>query len=130
MADFSILIVEDQEGPREALRAILCPPYQVYAASSCHDALTTFRTTSIDLVIQDVHLPDGNGIDLLLPFKRINPAVSLVLISGDGTLECATEAMQCGALAFLAKPFHIQELRSLVQDALYQKATDRGQLNS
>lgn len=128
MENFTILIVDDQEGPREALRATLCPPYRVYAAGSCSDALSIFRTTVIDLVIQDVHLPDGNGIDLLLPFKRINPAVALILISGDGTLECATEAVQFGALAFLAKPFHIQEVRALVRDALYQKVVAGGQV--
>lgn len=127
MAEFSILIVEDQEGPREALRAMLEPPYHVYTAGSCHDALTAFRANSIDLVIQDVHLPDGSGIDLLRPFKHLNPAVSLVLMSGDGTLGYAAEAMEYGALAFLKKPFEIQERRTLAQDAWDQKTARSSQ---
>lgn len=121
MKEFSILVVDDQEGPRAAIRAALCPPYRIFTACSCQDALAIFRTTAIDVVIQDVHLPDGSGIELLPRFKRINPTVALILVSGDGTLECAYEAMEYGAAAFLAKPFHVLELRSLVRDALCQK---------
>jgi DNA-binding NtrC family response regulator len=116
-----ILIVEDQDGPRQALAAILRPHYHICTADTARAALHIMRTEPVDLVIEDVGLPDRNGIELLRDLKSMKD-VQVIVISGAGTLESARDALRLGALAYLLKPLNVGELLDLVHETLDRQA--------
>ncbi len=122
--DPTILIVDDQEGPRAVLTVLLCPLYRVYTAATAGAALKAIAEHPIDLVIADVGLPDYSGIELFRKMKVIRHDAKVIMMSGGGTIESALDAMQLGAAAYLLKPFNVQEVLALVQDALQIKLAE------
>ncbi len=120
-SDRQILIVEDQDGPRQALAAILRPHYRICTAETAGAALQIMRTQPVDLIIEDVGLPDRNGIELLRDLKSMRD-VQVIVISGAGTLESARDALRLGAIAYLLKPLNVEELLDLVHETLDRQA--------
>jgi DNA-binding NtrC family response regulator len=118
LSDKQILIVEDQEGVRKALRVILGPLYCVDSAKTACEALKIIIECPIDLVIMDVGLPDYDGIELLRRVRMNGSDVKVIMMSGGGNIESAKEALQLGAMAYLLKPFNFSELLTLVEDGL------------
>src|SRR5437773_986752 len=100
------MVVEDDPVVRRALVIALQKlEVPVLAVSSCLQASEEQQKEPADLVISDLQLPDGSGLDLLRRFKKINPAVEVIIITGFGTIESAVEAMKIGASNYLLKPF-------------------------
>src|SRR6201996_4656762 len=101
-----IMVVEDDPVVRRALVVSLQKfEIPVLAVSSCFQANEEQQKEPSDLVISDLQLPDGNGMDLLRGFKKTNPNVEVIIITGFGTIESAVEAMKMGASNYLLKPF-------------------------
>lgn len=122
-----VLIVEDEVGPRELLVTLLSQDYQVYTANTAAAALRILEQRPVDLIIEDVGLPDRNGIDLLRDLKsHYDNNAKVIMISGAGTVQSAQDAMSLGAVAYLLKPFNIEELLTLVHDTLEQRTAERG----
>jgi putative nucleotidyltransferase with HDIG domain len=117
----TILIVEDEEGPRNALKIILRPFYELAITSNRHEALQALLRQPIDLVTLDLKLPDGYGLDLFHAIKRARRGVEIVIITGYGTLKSSQEAVQHGAAGYLLKPFNVAELIALITRALERK---------
>jgi putative two-component system response regulator len=120
----TILIVEDQAGPREALMMILGSLYLVYTAETAAAALKILVDRPIDLVITDVGLPDCSGIELLRRVRAGGQDVKVIVMSGGGSLETAQEVFRLGAVAYLLKPFNFRELHTLISDALKGKSAN------
>jgi DNA-binding NtrC family response regulator len=120
-ASCHILIVEDQQGPREALAAILRPYYRICTAETAAAALRIVQEQHVDLVIEDVGLPDRNGIDLLRDLLALRD-MKVIVMSGAGTVQSANDALNLGAVAYLLKPFNVKELLDLVHQALQRRA--------
>lgn len=117
----AILIVEDQDGPREVLATLLSPHYRVHTADTAHAALHIVRQHPIDLIVTDVGLPDRTGIELLRELQPLN-AIKVIVLSGSGTVQAAQDAIKLGATAYLLKPFNTEELLTLIQKALSPQA--------
>ncbi len=117
----SILIVEDEEGPRNALKIILRPFYDLSITCNRQEALQALQTQPIDLVTLDLKLPDGYGLDLFHSIKRACRGVEIIVITGYGTLKSSQEAVQHGAAGYLLKPFNVTELITLINRALEKK---------
>ena len=115
--DFVVLVVEDQEGPREALKNILGSLCSVRLADNGTNAIIVLRQEFVDLVIEDVGLPDIDGIDLLKEIKAHWPTTTVIMMTGGGTVQSAEDAMKYGAVAYLLKPFNFHDLIALIQDA-------------
>jgi DNA-binding NtrC family response regulator len=76
-----------------------------------------------DLVISDIHLDaELSGLDVLRAFKRADPAIEVILVSGFGTLETALEAVRAGAFDYISKPFDIGQVKATVERALRRRA--------
>ncbi len=120
----SVLIVDDEIGPRESLRMILKPLYNVYMAENGYQALRCIQDEAIDLITLDVNMPGINGIDLLKEIRKLKSDVEVVIITGYGTLANAVEAIRYGAADFISKPFNIAEIISVVS-----KSVERHKLN-
>jgi DNA-binding NtrC family response regulator len=116
---FRILIADDEKNIRDGLAASLAMDgYQTYKAEDGEKALMIMQEEDIDLVISDLRMPKISGADLL---RRINdswPTVSVIILTGHGTIENAVQAMREGAFDFLTKPVNLERLGLLVKRAL------------
>jgi len=105
------MVVEDDPIVRRALVISLQKmEIPVLAVSTCRQASEEQQKEPADLIISDLQLPDGNGMDLLKQFKELNKAVEVIIITGFGTIESAVEAMKMGASNYLLKPFTASQL--------------------
>jgi ActR/RegA family two-component response regulator len=117
----AVLVVEDEAGPRDALRVILRPFFNVQTVANVHEARQVLRERPIDLVTLDQKLPDGDGLDLLQDITRDHADVGVIIVTGYGSLKSAMEGLRRGATAFLNKPFNATELIALMYQALEKK---------
>ena len=121
LSDQTILIVEDQEGPRRALMMILSSFYRIYTAETASAALKIIIDSPIDLILMDVGLPDYSGIELLRRVRASGRDVKVIVMTGGASIESAEEVLRLGAVAYLLKPFNFQEVLTLVENALTEK---------
>ena len=90
----------------------------VRAAGSRAEAARALADGDVDLVLTDVRLPDGDGIEVLRHVKAATPETAVVVMTAYGTSETAVAARKLGAEAYILKPFDVDELRVVVRDAL------------
>lgn len=114
----TILVVDDEKGPRESLRMILRPTYEVFCARDGLEALEILRTQAIDLVTLDLNMPGIQGEEMMRTIRREFPSVELIVITGYGTLENAAEAVRYGVSDYLQKPFDVVQVSASVFRAL------------
>ena len=121
-----ILIVDDERLIRTSLvRAITRLGHEVEAAGSIAEARRAADTTRFDLVVLDLKLSDGSGIDLLRHLRTDSPETKVVMITAHGSVETAVEAMKLGAYDFVKKPFELDELLATVGNALRAASLER-----
>ena len=128
----SILIVEDEAGPRESLRMILKPFYEIHTASNGEQAIQAFQNKNFGLVTLDLNMPGMTGIDVLKELKKMKPEVEVIIITALATLPNAQKAIHYGASDFLSKPFHVSEVIAVIKksfDRLESKLKSNSQAN-
>ncbi|MFO0700238.1 MAG: response regulator [Nitrospira sp.] len=117
----AVLIVDDEVGPRDALKVVLHPFCTIYCAENARMALDLLRKESIDLITLDQKLPDRPGLELLQEIKLHYPEIEVVIITGYGSLKSAMEGIRHGAASYLLKPFNAHELITLIQQTIEKK---------
>ncbi len=117
----SVLVVDDETGPRDALKVILRPFFTIHAAESAQAALKVLEQQHIDLITLDQKLPDRQGIDLLQDIKQHYTDIEVIIITGYGSLKSAMEGIRHGAAGYLLKPFNVTELITLINQTLEKK---------
>jgi len=111
-----VLIVDDDETSREAVSRVLTKVnYQVVGAESVEEAKRIIENTSVDLVITDLVMPRGDGMDVLKFAKEKDPSIGVIILTGYGTIENTVKAMKQGADNYLTKPINFEELRLVVR---------------
>jgi DNA-binding NtrC family response regulator len=111
MQNFRLLLVEDDPLLGEALEVALSGKgFYVRLARSGAEALECASGESFDLVLQDVRLPDLDGLDLLQELLKMQPHLHALVMTGQATVDMAVKAMQLGAFDFLSKPFSVDIL--------------------
>ncbi len=113
----TLLIVDDDEGMRDTLTAILRREYQVVTRPSGEGGLELLAKQHVDLMLLDVRLPGLNGLDVLKLVKEQYPQVEVIVISAVSEVETAVQAIKQGAYHFITKDFEYDALRSLVRNA-------------
>lgn len=102
----AVLVIDDEEGIREGCRRVLEPQgFQIEMAGSLKEGLQKIHSYPFDIVLLDVMLPDGRGIDLLAPMLETDPDIIPIIITGYATFELAVAAIKTGAYDFISKPF-------------------------
>ncbi len=114
MPQATILVVDDELGPRESLRMILKPSYEVLTADSGAKALEVLRQAPVDVVTLDLKMPGLSGTEVLEAIKAFDPRIEVVIITGYGSLKSATEAIRHGVADYIAKPFNVAEILSVI----------------
>ena len=100
-----LLVVDDENGPRQALRMLLKEDYDVLLASGVAQAQRILTEEPVDVVITDIRMPNATGLDLLRIVKGQDPDIQVIILTGYGQLDTAMEAIEHGAFAYLEKPF-------------------------
>ena len=114
-----ILIVEDDLKVGESLRLLLKKRgYDILLASNGKEALSRFGEETVDLVITDLIMPKMDGIELLEAVKNLKPETEVIVISAQGTIEKAVQAMKLGAFDFIEKPINPRVITLVVERAL------------
>ena len=106
--------MDDERGPRESLRMILAPNHEVLQASSGAEALEILGTQHVDLVTLDLNMPGMKGQDLMRTIRSEYPQVEIIIITGCGSLESATEGIRSGICDYLQKPFDVVQVTASV----------------
>ena len=115
----SILVVDDEKSITSALSVILRKAgYEVLTTNSFGEALSILGSRSFDLVITDLRLSDGTGIDLITHIKKRTPDTEVILMTAFGSTEITIEAIKRGAYYYLEKPHPPDRLLALVERAL------------
>ena len=121
-----ILVVDDDATSRKGLRDLLAAwGYDVSAAAGGREALEQAAERSPSVVISDLVMPGLDGMGLLTALKRGHPAAAVIILTGQGTIESAVQAMKDGAYDYLTKPVDPTRLRLLLDKALERTETVR-----
>ncbi len=124
-----VLVVDDEMGPRESLRMILKPRYEIATAESGEAALKTLGTFHPDLIFMDIKMPQMDGIELLRRIKGTDPSIEVVMITAYASLETVKNALTHGAFEYLIKPFSRQDLEETAKRALARRQDGIGTRN-
>jgi signal transduction histidine kinase len=109
-----VLVIDDEVGPRESLRMLLKPSYQVHTAESVEAGIRMLREKQPDAIVMDIRMPGTNGIDGLRRIREIDAHLSVIMLTGFGALETAQEALRLGANDYISKPFDAHEMRTVI----------------
>ena len=118
----TVLVIDDEAGPRDALKVILRPFFNIQSAESAQAAIDVLNHQRIDLITLDQKLPDRQGLDLLQEIKQDHADIEVIIITGYGSLKSAMDGIRHGAAGYLLKPFNVTELITLVNQTLEKKA--------
>ena len=120
-----VLVVDDEQGLREMISILFRREgYEVIAAPSFRTGCEAIdgAPSPFDLVLTDLMMPDGSGLDVLSRAKARSQSTEVIVMTAYGALETAIDAMKRGAYDFVTKPFATSELRALARKALERRA--------
>src|SRR5262245_42767283 len=119
MSKPNILIVDDEKSIRLALETGLAlDGFNVSCARSGREAISAARAQEFDAVICDVFMPDGDGLGFVRELRSQNLRIPIILITAQGSLELAVQAITEGATDFIAKPFEVRVLAELLHRSI------------
>jgi DNA-binding NtrC family response regulator len=121
----TVLIVDDDEGMRDTLTAILKRDYRVLKVASGEAALPVMNREDVDLILLDVRLPGISGFEVLRIVRENYSLVEVIMISAITDVETAVQAMKHGAYHYITKEFDYDQLRSLVRNASERQDLNR-----
>jgi len=114
-----MLVVDDEPGMRDFLQIMLEKRgYEVVIAAAVGEARARLRETTFDVVITDLKMPGGSGLDVLAEAKEVDPSCVVFLMTAYGDTASAVEAMKLGAYDYLTKPFQVDEVALALRNGL------------
>ncbi len=111
----AVLVVDDEYGPRESIAFSLSAEFSVDTAERAKEALSKLKSRSYAAVVMDIRMPEMDGIRALEELRKIDAHISVIMLTGYGTLLTAQQAMVAGANQYLRKPPDIPELIEAVR---------------
>ncbi|MCZ6463511.1 MAG: diguanylate cyclase [Proteobacteria bacterium] len=119
--DFRVVIADDSRFDLEVARQALDGVARLELCEDAESALAALAREPAQLVVSDLNMPGLSGVQLLERVRREHPGTDFVLLTGDGTLESAIEALRMGATDYLIKPVQGERLRRVVEQALLRR---------
>ena len=114
-----LLVVDDEEGPRESLNMIFCDDFDVTIARSGEEAIEFSKEAPFEVVITDIRMRGMSGIDVLREVKKIDAHTEVIVLTAYETLATARQAISLGASESLKKPFDLDHIQKVV-DCCYE----------
>lgn len=126
----AVLVVDDEYGPRESIAFSLSGEFAVDTAERAKEALAKLQARPYAAVVLDIRMPEMDGIRALEELRKIDPHVSVIMLTGYGTLLTAQQAMVAGANQYLRKPPDIPELIEAVRKQTQATRVRRAQADA
>ena len=117
----TLLIVDDEEGPRQSLRVVFKDEYNILLAENGAQAVELAQENRIDAVISDIRMAGMSGIELLGKLKSVDASIEVIILTAYETIETARQALRFGACDYLNKPFDIGTIRAAVASAVERR---------
>jgi two-component system NtrC family response regulator len=125
MPERHLVVVDDEAAQRSVLAGFLKKRgYAVSMVASAAEAMGVASSRSVDLVLTDLRMPGGTGLDLLEQLRQLNPEIAVIVMTAFGTVASAVDAMKRGAADYLTKPVDLDELEVLVARTLERRALE------
>lgn len=121
----TLLIVDDEAGPRESLRIVFKDRYNCATAKCGLEGIEYAKNHPIDAAILDIKMPDISGVDVLRELKKLDPDTECIMLTGYETLETARLAVRHGAADYLNKPFDVFFVRDLLEKCMVRRQRKR-----
>jgi DNA-binding NtrC family response regulator len=119
---FNLLVVDDDTEFRDMLRSRFAKQgFEVQTAANGQEALEFAARRNFDVAIFDMMMPEMTGLELLKLFKESHPECEVILLTGQGSIESAVDAMKLGAYDYLQKPFPLKDLESVAIKAFERR---------
>ena len=121
-----ILIIEDDAEMRSLLMDVLVE--EGFGVDSVDNGSEAFRRVvreSFDIIITDIRMPGLSGLEILPGLKKLQPDVSIIVITAFGSEEVFRKSLERGADAYLEKPIHLNKLRTLIQEMVFREGRIR-----
>jgi DNA-binding NtrC family response regulator len=116
------MVVDDEPGIRTALRAnFLRHGWRVDTASCVREAVRNLEDKEFDLVVTDMRLPDGTGLEVMRSARQSSPGTAVILLTAYGSVPDAVSAMRDGALDYLTKPISFDQLQATAAQVMHQE---------
>jgi DNA-binding NtrC family response regulator len=115
------MVVDDEPGIRTALRAnFLRHGWRVETASCVRDAILNLEGKEFDLVVTDIRMPDGTGMEVMRSARQSSPGTAVILLTAYGSVPDAVSAMRDGALDYLTKPISFDQLQATAAQVMHR----------
>ncbi len=112
----NILIVDDEQATREVCADVASQcGMKVQTASSAEEAIDLLEQYPVDILLTDLRLPKTSGLELLKRVRGLYPHIAVLVLTQYGSIESAVEATRLGAVDYVTKPFHVQELKARLE---------------
>ncbi len=114
----TMLVVDDEEGPRLSLRMVFKGDFLVYAVENGEKAIEYARHHPVHIAILDLRMAGRSGIEVLRSLKEIDPNIEIIMLTAYETIETARQSLRLGACDYLSKPFELPVIREAAARAL------------
>src|SRR5437762_11416474 len=120
----TLLIVDDEEGPRQSLQVVFKDDYQLLLASDGPAAIQLAQENKIDVAVLDIRMGGMSGIELLERLKFIDHTIEVVMMTAFETTETIRQALRLRACDYINKPFDIATMRKAVANAMQRRSLE------
>jgi two-component system response regulator (stage 0 sporulation protein F) len=118
-----VLIVDDQKGVRRLLEELFKKEgYEVSLAVDGKDSLDQVKSSTPDVILMDMKMPNMNGLEASQEILRINNQIPIIMMTAYGEMDVVQKALEAGVKRYITKPFDIIDLRDMVRSVLDQSS--------
>jgi two-component system, sensor histidine kinase and response regulator len=117
----TLLVVDDQEGPRESLRLIFKDEYNLLMAEDGPKAIELAKQHPIDVALLDIRMPGMSGIEVLERLKYVNANIEAIMITAFETTDTIRQALRLRACDYINKPYEVDTIRAAVSQAIQRR---------
>src|SRR6476659_3264997 len=125
----TLLVVDDEEGPRQSLRVVFKDDYEILLASDGLTAIELAQHNRVDVAILDIRMGGMSGIEVLERLKYVDPRIEVVMMTAFETTDTMRQSLRLRACDYINTPFELSVIRSAVSTAM-QRRTLEGEIHS
>lgn len=118
----TLLVVDDEEGPRQSLYVVFKEDYHVLLAENGPRALELARENKVDAAVLDIRMVGMSGMEVLERLKEVDPAIEVIMLTAYETIDTVRQALRFGACDYINKPFDLNTMRAAVASAMDRRS--------
>ena len=120
----TLLVVDDEEGPRQSLRVIFKDDYEILMAADGPTAIELAQKHFIDVAVLDIRMAGMSGIEVLERLKYVDPGIEVVMMTAFETTDTMRQALRLRACDYINKPFDLATMRSAIANAMQRRTLE------